>query len=136
MKRLEMTGRLAAAVLALGLAVGCGADEERKPVEANFQSIHDNMLTLSCASSGCHGGSKPASNLAFDKGADAAYAALMTRATEGGLLRVEPFEPEQSELYLRLTGTSKSGALMPQTGKLPSADLTAVYKWIADGAER
>lgn len=48
--------------------------------------------------------------------------------------RVVENEPDQSVLYLKMTGASGVGNLMPPTGSLGAGDLETVRTWIAEGA--
>lgn len=63
------------------------------------------------------------------------WALVRTRSAchTGGVL-VMPFDPEESALYRKLTGTPICGAAMPPTGRLPKGAAEAVRAWIAAGA--
>lgn len=49
-------------------------------------------------------------------------------------LRVVEGEPDLSLLYVKLTGGSGVGGLMPPAGSLGATDLETVRMWIAEGA--
>lgn len=63
------------------------------------------------------------------------WALVHTRSTcrEGGPL-VVPFEPEQSPLYLKVSGAPRCGIAMPPTGQLPRGAAQAIHGWIRAGA--
>ena len=49
-------------------------------------------------------------------------------------VRVQPGEPDDSILYLKLSGAAGVGDRMPPTGALPAPTLELVRRWIAEGA--
>ena len=129
-------------VAGLVLVAGCGTEEELSEngdtvnLQPNFDSIHDRLLSQSCAASGCHGGDEPQNGLGLDQGRDAVYASLMTSSVQKPELNlVEPGDPTKSALYLALTGTGGFQP-MPPAGQIPPADLDAIWDWIEAGAAR
>ena len=53
--------------------------------------------------------------------------------TAGGRALVAPGDLDNSELYLRVTGTG-GVAQMPFGGTLPPADIENITNWISEGA--
>jgi hypothetical protein len=49
-------------------------------------------------------------------------------------VRVVAGEPDQSVLYLKMTGAGGVGTVMPPTGVLGGSDLETVRRWIEEGA--
>jgi len=108
-------------------------DNEPPPVEevVTFSFVQENVLDVSCALSGCHaGGAFP------DLSAGSSYGNIVDVLGSQGLDLVEPGDPENSYLFIKITGGGgMSGQLMPYGGaRLPDASIDAVRKWIADGA--
>ena len=59
-------------------------------------------------------------------------------ARERGLLRVEPFVPENSFILIKLTNPGPGeGSRMPQgEPSLPPSDIALIEEWILEGAPR
>ena len=102
---------------------------------ADIASIQVNVLTPSCGVSGCHVQGTAAFNLILDS-VDASINNLINvpAGQVPSLLRVEPFDPDNSYLIQKLEGTG-AGAQMPfgQPALDPSV-ITVVRQWISDGA--
>ena len=82
---------------------------------------------------GCHAAGSAAVGLELSAGGS--YDQLVgVQAVESDLDRVEPGQPEQSWLYLKITGAHDVGDVMPPSGLLPSTSRDLVRDWIADGA--
>ncbi len=108
-------------------------------VPSALDIIQATIFTPNCAS--CHSGAGSISGIAnMDlTNADAAYATLVDQpsAQDGNFIRVVPGDPANSLLLQKLQGVATvGGPLMPPTGMLGAADITAVSDWIAAGAER
>ena len=119
------------------LAVSCSTDGstdmvfdpgDDEPVETvTFTQVQD-VFAASCS---CHmGGQYP--NLS----PNAAYASIVGAASSSGLPLIDPGNPDNSYLYLKVTGTPGiSGSRMPAGGPyLTDAQLQAVAAWITRGA--
>ena len=80
----------------------------------------------------CHG---DGGNAGLDLRSGQSYTNLVgIKATESDLSRIEPGEPMNSWLYLKLTGQQDVGTMMPPSGSL-DADLTDLVRtWIEEGA--
>jgi len=91
-----------------------------------------------CAAGGCHAGEVPASDL--DLSPEVAYENLRARASQDPETpRVEPGNPTNSYLMIKLRGKGLTGLQMPrnQTGEgvaLPDAELATIERWIVAGA--
>jgi len=96
---------------------------------ATFTEVQQQIFTASCAFSGCHGGSSPGGSSpqqGMDLRAGAAFANIVNVASseKPSLDRIEPSDPDNSYLYLKVLGDSSiSGARMPSGGAMLSQDL-------------
>ncbi len=98
-------------------------------VKTTLTSIQNELFTKSCPLSGCHGGTqKP--NLT----AGQSYGNLVNVASIGNasLMRVKPFESDNSYLIRKLRGQGTS--VMPPSGQLKAAIIDSVVAWIDKGA--
>jgi hypothetical protein len=104
--------------------------------EATFAAVQSQIFTPSCALSGCHNSTSQASGL--DLTAGSAYGNIVNVASseQPGVDRIEPGEPSESYLYLKVTGDSSiSGSRMPLGRPALSGDLIDLLRdWIEDGA--
>ncbi|MDI3341541.1 MAG: hypothetical protein QJR03_13540 [Sphaerobacter sp.] len=127
-----MRGRRLAAWLALGGLAGaalaaCGGDAAGQAAtvptgEVSFTQHVQPILLRSCV--GCHGGT---AGLWLDR-----YETVMQGSANGPV--IVPGEPEQSELYLRITGRKQPA--MPIGGrKLKPEQIETIRLWIAQGAK-
>ena len=109
--------------------------------------IQDDMLTLSCATSGCHGSTSDATyaqhNLLLNS--TNAYENLVNvvskneAAKTAGLLRVKPGDSMMSLLFQKIDcqTPSKYGATMPLGGtNLTSGQIEFIKQWIMKGAPK
>ena len=129
------------------LLVGCGT--VKSPTEApapapggsgaafTFSQIQQQIFTPTCAKSGCHAASTAQEGLILDAGRS--YSLLVGHpATENSALnRVQPGNPEQSYIILKLRGDpSISGQRMPQDGPpyLTAEQIDGIAGWIRAGA--
>lgn len=99
-----------------------------------FSDIQAQILSPSCATSGCHAGGAPAGGLNLTAGNS--YAALVGIASteDANIMRVVPFDAVNSYLMQVLDGTAASGTVMPPSGMLPQTSIDAVRTWINNGA--
>lgn len=110
-------------VLLVGAACGGSSRQEMTPVapgEASFREHVQPILLRNCV--GCHGG---AAGLWLDR-----YERIMEGSIRGPV--IEPGNPEESELYLRITG--KKRPAMPPGKSLSSVQIDAIRDWIEQGA--
>src|SRR4051812_47179723 len=148
---------LAAALLIVAAAVyACGGDSAANPGQNNgpsgslgnvgFDQFQAQVLTPSCATSGCHVSPNPQGGLNLSEGA--AYLNLLNispnnaTATNDGLKRVMPGKPDSSLLYHKLVfapghHAHDYGNVMPVgTGGVSNGQLEWVRQWIVAGAPR
>lgn len=108
-------------------------------VEANFTSIHDNLLSQSpgCAQAGCHDGTSSFGGLNFTAGKAEVYRQLtedaVMNAGTSATLRVDS-AAENSFLYIRLTNMGATGPMPPAGGLIPDCQQQAIKAWIDGGA--
>ncbi len=104
--------------------------------EATFTAVQNQIFTPSCALSGCHSSGSQASGLNLSAGA--AYSNIVNVASneQPSVDRIEPGEPSDSYLYLKVTGDSSiDGSRMPLGGPALSEDLIDLLRdWIEAGA--
>lgn len=127
----------------LGLLLACGdfgddptgSDGPTDPVEpptptVSYASDVQPIFDASCV--GCHGAG---GNAGLDLRASVSRGNLVeVVATESSLLRIEPGSPQDSWLYLKLTGQHDVGDIMPPGGGLGSDTVDLVRVWIEEGA--
>jgi hypothetical protein len=128
------------AAVAAALA-GCPMAPTPTPTPpASFAMIQRTIFSPSCAVATCHDATSHTGNLVLEE--DASYEQLVGvapdifTARERGLLRVDPGQPDNSLLLLKLAGPSPDlGSRMPLVGgPLAPADIQLVRDWIAQGA--
>ena len=131
-----------AAAILLALLAGC-AKEKSDPVgppdppdpTATFSRLQSEVLTPSCALSGCHAGASPPVGLVLEAGRS--HASLVGPVSvETALLRVAPYDPESSYLVVKVRGDAAIlGARMPSGAPpLSAARLKLVVDWVRRGA--
>jgi hypothetical protein len=130
--------------LALALLYGCAGDGP--PVQdssgGQFDQIQRTIFDQHCLSAGCHNGQSQAGALNLSTGAS--YDQLVNVvpnnpvALSAGLLRVDPFNPDNSFLLVKLTGPAPGeGTRMPQgMDPLSPSDIATIQSWIEAGAPR
>ena len=98
---------------------------------ATFERVQATVFDVSCASSGCHGGSAWP-----DLSAGEAYGNIVHIESTRGMPLVYPGLPDSSYLYLKLLPDAPiSGGRMPLGGPyLDAASLEIVRAWIERGA--
>ena len=97
-------------------------------VPFHIQTLFDS----SCALSSCHKGDAPAGELTLIE--DKAYGMLINVPAVGDKtkVRIRPYKPEESYLFLKITGEAESQ--VPHTDLLSHVEISAMQKWIEDGA--
>jgi len=103
---------------------------------ATFTEVQQQIFTASCAFSGCHGGSSPAQGMDLRAGAAFANIVNVSSSEQPSLDRIEPSDPDNSYLYLKVLGDSSiSGVRMPRGGPMLSQNLLDLLRdWIERGA--
>jgi hypothetical protein len=112
------------------------------PSDANsaFDQLQRNIFDQHCLSAGCHNSQSLAGGLNLSSGAS--YAALVgvtptnVVADANGLLRVEPFNPDNSFLLVKVTAPAPGeGSRMPLAmDPLSPSDIQSIRNWILSGA--
>jgi hypothetical protein len=112
-----------------GRPIGEGPDPGDEPTLANIQA---RVFTPICIA--CHVGAAAPQGLRLDE-ANSYNDLVGVRAREVGLLRVDPFNPDQSYLLHKVEGSQAVGSQMPLGGPpVPAEDQLLIRQWIADGA--
>lgn len=104
---------------------------------ATLTSVQDNVFTSFC--SACHTGVGSAlpgvQNLTTAANSFAA-AVNVASLEQSSLLRVKPFDPDNSYLVRKVEGhASITGSSMPPTGPLPQTQIDLIRAWVAAGAQ-
>ena len=127
---------LAAALLTLA-ACGGGSGDSSPPagLQPTLDSIQDNIFTVTCAVSGCHGGPMAQQGLRLDPGFSAGNLINVHSPQDSNLIRVVPGDPDASFIIQKLDGTQTVGERMPAGGPfLTTAKINVIRQWIQDGA--
>jgi hypothetical protein len=136
---------LSAALLLLAAAVtnGCAGDGPvTTGASSAFDTIQEQIFNPNCLSGGCHNAQSRAGNMNLSPGAS--YDEIVGKLADNpaaradGLLRVEPLDPDNSFLMIKLIDpTSVQGGRMPlNQPPLSAQDIQMIRDWIADGAPR
>jgi hypothetical protein len=113
---------------------GAGDPESGHSLSADVQPI----LDANCATAGCHATFQPAAGLDLTR--ENARASMLEASTQDPKRsRVEPGNPTNSYMIIKLTGNGASGVQMPRgydgkPGQLPDADIQVIRDWIVAGA--
>src|SRR5882762_9599893 len=133
------------ALAACGAGSGEGLDQNGQPLsggggapgglQPTLASIQDNVFTVNCAVSGCHGGTGAQYGLRLDPGFSAGNLINVHSPQDSNLIRVVPADPDASFLIQKLQGTQTVGSRMPDGGPyLTTATVNVIRQWILDGA--
>jgi uncharacterized membrane protein len=141
-------GHVAAAVIRLGAIItvcACapapdvGAPVPAGPLpEGHFSAIVEQVIVPRCATAACHAGDPAPFFPQLD--ADVAWERLLGPSEQAGLNMVEPFDPENSYLVLKLRSNASSvggvGTPMPiNDALLTEEEIQVIEAWIRDGAQ-
>jgi hypothetical protein len=104
------------------------------PVTADFQSIQENVFTPICSK--CHIGASAPEGLQLDAAHSYNLLVGVPSVEDPSLLRVDPGNPDQSYMVLKIEGAPGIvGAQMPfGETPLPQATIDAIRQWITNGA--
>ncbi len=128
---------------ACGAGSGEGLDQNGQPLrpppaglQPTLASIQDNVFTVTCAVSGCHGGAGAQYGLQLDPGFSAGNLINVPSPRNPNLIRVVPRDPDASFLIQKLQGADGLlGDRMPDGGPyLATATVNVIRQWIQDGA--
>src|SRR5258706_4545579 len=108
---------LAAALLTLA-ACGAGSGDNTPPagLQPTLASIQDNVFTVTCAVSNCHGGAGAQFGLRLDPGFSAGNLINVPSPRDPNLIRVVPGDPDASFLIHNLHGWPTHGNPLPLSG--------------------
>ena len=130
-----------AALPAALLMYGCAGDgPPLSTATSAYDVIQQQIFNQHCLSAGCHNAAAQAGNLNLTAGVSYGDLVNVTPdnavAAANGLLRVEPFNPDNSFIIVKLTGPPPGeGTRMPQgMAPLSPSDIAMIRDWIADGA--
>lgn len=131
--------RLIPAVLAVFVVLWSGCDEDSPTGSSGptLAEVQERVFSPSCVV--CHSGNAPAEGL--DLSAGAAYDDLVNVSSSQvpDLARVAPGDPENSYLYIKITGDDRMAdgtSRMPMGGALSDDEIALVRDWIEAGAPR
>jgi len=121
--------------------MGGGAGGASPSGAASFARIYDTLF-VSCRSEVCHGGPLDVPGVGLDlQTRDAAYMAIVDRVAaatgpcaSSGLMRVVPFKPDESLLFLKYAGKPPCGDAMPPAATNSKENVEQLRAWIAGGA--
>lgn len=104
--------------------------------QATFSAVQSQIFSASCAFSGCHAGGAPAEGLNLSAGLAYSNIVNVRSSQRGSLDRIEPGDPDQSYLYLKVIGDpSIGGERMPRLAPALSQSLIDLLRdWIERGA--
>jgi hypothetical protein len=119
---------------AVGVDGSNGGGGGGSTLQANFQSIQDNVFTPICTA--CHVGATAPQGLRLDEANSYALLVGVSSAEVPALQRVRPGDPDNSYLIQKLEGSATVGEQMPLgMTPLPQADIDVIRQWITDGAQ-
>jgi len=103
------------------------------PTGATLAAIQASVFTPTCAVAGCHFGATPAGGMNLEDGQTLGNVVNVPSVGMPTMDRVEPGDPDNSFLILRIEGTV--APQMPLIGApLDQAVINDIRQWISDGA--
>lgn len=131
---------LAAAVLG-ATASGCGGSSgidsvTGQPGPVTLLDVQTQVFSPRCAQAGCHTGAGAPFGLDLSAGQASGNTVNVSSAEMPSLMRVDPGDPTDSYLYMKLADDPRIlGDRMPASGPpLGAADLALIEDWIQQGA--
>jgi hypothetical protein len=100
----------------------------------NFSEIQKQVLTPSCATSGCHSGSSLKANLDLSEGSSYNALVNVTSVLNPNFKRVKPGDSNNSFLIKMLRNSGDGSSQMPPFGKLNNSVIDSIATWIDKGA--
>lgn len=105
------------------------------PDPNSFTRIQEDIFTPDCTNSGCHSGASPAAGLFLTASRSYGNLVGILSTEEPSLLRVQPGQPDNSYLVLRLEGSAAiSTQRHPQDNPPSTSDMNRIRTWISEGA--
>ena len=115
---------------ASGRPIGETPDPGDEPTLANIQA---RVFTPICTQ--CHVGAAAPQGLRLDSANAFNNLVGIPSREVGGLLRIDPFNPDDSYLVQKIEGSAAVGGRMPLGGPpLPDADIMLIRQWVLEGA--
>ena len=111
-----------------------GNNSNNGGIEPTFSDIYAKIIEIRCATSGCHVSTHRDLDMSTKT---VAYDNLIDVQSSQSLDYIEPGEPLNSYLYIKITDDSPpAGLRMPRTGPpyLSSSEISAIRVWIENGA--
>ena len=124
--------------LCAALWIACSGDDDPMappagpttvPDSVSFKNHVQPILSARCAVSGCHVSPNPRGGLILTKGVAWANTVNVPAQNFTGI-RVTPFDPDNSVLYLLI----ESGQMPAKGSRLTSVQTQTIKKWIVQGA--
>ena len=118
----------------IGSSTGGGSSGGTGSVTADFESIQQNVFTPIC--SPCHSGASAPEGLMLDAAHSYNLLVGVKSAESPTLDRVQPGQPDQSYIVLKIEGANGIvGSQMPlHETPLPQTTINAIRQWITNGA--
>jgi Copper type II ascorbate-dependent monooxygenase, C-terminal domain len=149
MKNCIILATLSTIIVSFILLPSCKKNKKDTPKDT-WAIIQENIITTSCAKSGCHASTTDASYIQHKLVLNTANAyenlvntsATNSNAITDGLMRVKPGDFAKSLLYQKIDcaagyGTTNYGAKMPLgSGYLTNGQIEYVKQWIINGAPK
>lgn len=134
MRRFALT--LSLCLLASCVDMGSEPKDPEIPPEGSvsFASDVQPVFDANCATSGCHTAGH-STGLDLTKGNSYENLVNVESKNFSPLKLVGPKKPDDSVLYLKITGDSATGSRMPPGGTLSDATVAIIRTWISEGAE-
>lgn len=124
----------------LGVVVFCWSCERVDPLEPELlptlTNVQENIFSINCALSGCHAGASPQLGQNLSEGQAFSNIVNVPSIEMPSLFRVDPFDPDMSYLFLKITGAAGIvGGQMP-LGRTPlsAEEIETIRQWIENGA--
>lgn len=112
-----------------------GGTGEPIDVTATFTRVSNEIFTPTCAQLGCHDPLGRQEGMILSPGRAYAMTVGQPSVQRSPLKRVTPFDPANSYLYRKITGSGITGDRMPQGGpNLSDAQIRLIRDWIRRGA--
>jgi hypothetical protein len=127
------------ACLAVVALLACGDEDDpvvpydgpdTVPDSVEFAKHVQSIFDRRCATSGCHVNPGPSADLVLTRGQSHGNIVNVPTVVFTPGVRVTPFEPVNSVLYLLV----QSGTMPGSGPRLSSVELAIIRKWIEDGA--
>lgn len=120
-------------------AVSCGgggSDAVQNPGTTTLATVQAQVFSPRCALSGCHAGMGAPFGLDLSAGLTEGNTVGVASGEAPAFLRVEPGNPDDSYLYMKVTGDARiTGDAMPASGgPLSAGQLSLIRAWIEQGA--